>query len=439
MSALKRLITYFSFEELREDKALRVYGSMLALAHVVFAAWCGMKMDILLGDQRGSVCWPMFPNCAGLKIFSQTGWFVVLLVYALLACAVAVIFLNRRVSGLKLAGATIFLCLIKVLLMACDFRFRHNVNDIHLFVTCAFLFAPNRQLACRWLVVLFYFFLGLVKLQSVDWLSGAALPSDPFLIPKPFIPFFIYSVIGLELGFSWLLLSQKRAVVTAVLALFVLYHLLLWGSVGYFFPLTMICVGSVLWRPGASLMLTRQNVLALSVYLGVFSLLQVPQRMIGKESDLTGEGRIWGVNMFDAKPICMGMATVSAPDIKPKYINLVDGLDELRTKCDPISIRSRAYGVCAFIAKNKKVDRIVDVVLYSKRSADSSAFKVIDIKDFCRSQTEYSIFHHNEWIQTARVTQRDFFKAGPPAESSVPGSTAQPSPTNRIEIPQTKQ
>ena len=55
------------------------------------------------------------------------------------------------------------------------------------------------------MVVLFYFWAGLLKFNS-EWLSGAALYKKPWLLPTGALPLACAYVLALETVFSWGLL-----------------------------------------------------------------------------------------------------------------------------------------------------------------------------------------------------------------------------------------
>lgn len=365
-----------------------LYGALLTLVHFLSGlCWMIDRFELFMTAAEEPVCWPLVPSCGALKIFAPGQARLVLAAYTALALALAFRFaLARRVSRPLTAGF-IGLWALKLAIMALDYRFRHNVHYMHFFISLAYLIGGETLTLCRWQIVLFYFWAGTLKLNA-EWLSGAALYRKPFLVPDGWIPAACFYVVVLELVFVWgLLLGRGSRIRRAVLAQFLLFHAVSWGSVGFFYPMTMFCLLGVFFLAAPEAEPARRAVGY--AYCVLFSLLQMVPRIISPDPSLTGEGRLVALHMFDARSDCVGHLKAAGGE----RVDLIDEGDVVRVRCDPIVVWNRATNVCRRLPGVR-----FDLFLAAKRRADPQFYKIIEEKNFCARPVEFSIWRKNAWI-----------------------------------------
>jgi hypothetical protein len=228
-----------------------------------------------------------------------------------------------------------------------DYRLRLNQHYMLYWSMFAFLFVSGKRVAIRYLVVLFYFWAGIIKLNP-EWISGAALYGESLLlIPDSLIPAACIYVVILELFLIFGLLSRRALWFWATLAQLAMFHLISWNIVGFYYPLLMACILSifVLERyirpppqpelPGAP-SLARGRRVALGVLLGGFFSIQFLPYAYPGDSAITGEGRFFALHMFDAPIECQAVVLKTS-----KGGQQARNLSE-RVHCDPIVFWSMA-------------------------------------------------------------------------------------------------
>jgi hypothetical protein len=391
---------FFRFDELQTNKSLRFFGGMLCIAHIVTAARWAFTNDMyrFLMPSVDSTCWPFFSSCAEYKVLSDTGSLIVVGVYALLSLCLALAFWSNRASGSKLAVGFTLLWALKGSVMACDYHYRHNANYMHFLVSLAFLVGPNRKITCQWMLVLFYFWAGTLKLNH-EWLSGADLYAVPYLVPAALIPTSVIYVVVLEIVISWCLLARSQVICRLALFQFVIFHILSWGSVGFFYPLMMLCLLTIFMFADRE-KVTKRVIIGLAVYGLSFSMLQVPHWVLSKDSAITGEGRFLSLDMFDALVQCIPAASIEANGTKT-YVPLIRPGDEPRIRCEPSVVLEYAKNLCH---RRGTSQTKIGVSLYSKRSSNPQWYKVIDLENVCSLDISYSSFSHNSWITLEPVS-----------------------------------
>jgi len=128
-----------------------------------------------------------------------------------------------------------------------------------------------------------------------------------------------------------------------------------------------------------------------------FAALQwVPALYPGK-SAITGEGRMFALHMFDAPLECRSERIVHNPDgsntsslIRPRFVYQ-------RIACDPLVYFQLATASCRAVHQEEGTD--FDLRLKT-RQGSGPYYSVIDIKNFCASDTSYRWWEHNAWIST---------------------------------------
>lgn len=389
--------------EVERDPVLRWYGALLALVHVLTHLWWRDRNVLaFLHRDAEPICWPLLQQCERLRVLSVDGIRAVLTAYVGLAVASALLFLQReRVRWAY--GCLVALEIVKLGVVALDFRLRLNQHYMAWFVAFTFLFVPRKRDAIRVLVCLFYFWAGTLKL-SWDWISGAALYRPVWLFEGTGLVVACAYVVLLELVIAWGLLARRAWIFWAALAQLVAFHVMSWPIVGFFYPVLMFLILSIfpLCRlrdpsdlPEGLFVWLARGRLSRPVYaLGAFfSALQLVPWAFPGDRAITGEGRLFALHMFDGRTVCAGYAEIEGPDGRRTRKDLTVPLGT-RTMCDPIVFYNRARNLC------RRGDlRDLDLVVWAGRVTDAEMKQLIDIPSFCSKDIRYSPFRHNAWIR----------------------------------------
>lgn len=403
-----------NIHEIENGKALSWFGAFISLTHIwTFLYWImDLRVPQILSNNIAPICWPFFESCFNYRVFNYNQIELILYLYLLVGMIVTVLFLlPARYTKWAYAGLVI-LSLFKFFLFAQDYQLRMNQHYMVLAVTLAYLLIKSKRKVIPQVIVLFYVWAGTIKLNE-EWLSGAGI----YRIEKLWLPeslhrlSFLYVVI-LELLIVFFLLSKKKALFYFAFIQVLIFHLFSWPIVGFFYPMVMysllaiFVLDRIFPSPEKSPLFIGGSWQG-ATYLGLFSLLQLTPYFFPGDITLTGEGRYFSLNMFDAKSVCDGEFTIYLKDSSVKKLNIKfdwdegfrknkkDGTIRLRTRihCDPLVHFSRAQGFC----RRSEVQNL-DFIFYSKRSSDPELKKLVDTKDFCSQNLSYSMYQHNSWI-----------------------------------------
>ena len=395
--------------EIERDDVLRWYGVAMAFLHVVtYLYWVDQRIVTFVHAQAEPICWPLLPACENVRVLSAGGVALLLRAYFAAAIGTGLLFAFRRFVPWAYAGLVLVNGL-KLAVMLLDYRLRMNQHYMGFFATFAYLLVPGKRDALRVLITLFYVWAGMLKLNW-EWISGAGLyrPMWPFSGAGVIVAC-VY-VIALELGVAWGLLAKRAWIFWAAFAQFLVFHALSWQVVGFFYPLLMFAILAIF--PLSRLVAPRdppEGVLAAlfrgrevrSVYAlaAFFSVLQLIPYAFPGDRALTGQGRLYGLHMFDARATCVGWADLHNVDGTTTRRDLKLPLDT-RIACDPIVYFNRARNLCRQRDAGRAAFTDLDLVLSARRASESELRRVIDTKGFCAKRERYDPFRHNAWILT---------------------------------------
>jgi hypothetical protein len=405
------MITFFKayfvsqIKEIRDDPALRFYGSILALGQfLVYYAWVQSRNNYL--GPSNPVCWPFFEDCYKYRFFNPFEIQVILAVFG--ACAIFCAYLFLRHKNVAVAYAwLIILNIFKMALLFQDYRLRQNQHYMLFFVTFVYLFLPNKRNLLRYTLVLFYIWAAGLKLNA-EWLSGKALYHAPLWIHGRWIPIACAYVLVLEFFISWGLLSANKFIFWLSFAQFILFHIVSWPVVFYFYPLLMIGLMAIFPltyfikvkdRPQSLIhTLARfKEPASTYIFIAFFSMLQLVPRAFPGNSAITGEGRLFALHMFDAQVVCSGEMVLHYKYGSRKIsIPFPNGP---RIKCDPIVYYSKASQYCY---KNHSNPSFIDLDIYysARLSSQPVMHPLVSISEFCGRHLRYHMLKHNDWILT---------------------------------------
>lgn len=398
---IARLVHYFrrQVEAIEGDRALRLYGACIAATLVVtFAHWqLVIPAAEIASKAVPPVCWPFWDDCASARVFSPSTLDVVLWIFGGASALTALLFL--RGQGKWAYGLLLTLTLLMVAIVVQDYRLRANQHYMAVWVTGVYLFAPRKRELLKLLLVAFYFWAGLLKLDA-DWLSGDALHGKlPFFESDSALRAACAYVVALELALVWGVLSERKAVFWLTLAQLVAFHLMSWPVVGFFYPLLMFGLLAIFplcrrepnpWpRPKA----LAKPALALLV---PFSLLQLAPHAYRGDPALTGQGRMFALHMFDAKVLCKAGVVLHDKNGKSTPLLMGSRLPR-RVACDPLVYFHFAKTICRRKAADPSFDDL-DLMLHSRRATQAGATEVIFVERFCAANLSYDTLKSNAWI-----------------------------------------
>lgn len=402
--------------EIQSDRALRYYGAAMAALHVLTVAYWIQKGTIgILHSRAEPICWPLVPACEALRVLDATQLSWVLVAYGLGAIAVGALFVSPGQIPAAYWGL-LAINAVKAAIMLLDFRLRMNQHYMAFAVSAAYLFVPGKRSAIRVLVALFYFWAGSLKLNW-EWISGAGLYRPIWLFSGRGIVAACLYVIALELVVCWGLLARRAWIFWGALGQSVVFHVFSWPVVGFFYPLLMFAILSIyplcrlLPDPRADGPAPADNIglfagfwrgrerWATYATAAVFSALQLTPYAFPGDRSLTGEGRLYALHMFDARPVCEGYASLRGPDGSRTRVDLKLPL-ETRIACDPVVFYSRARNLCRRPETAPVPFRDLDLYLWARRATEARLRPLIALEEFCARNVRYHPFRHNGWILT---------------------------------------
>jgi hypothetical protein len=335
---------------------------------------------------------------------TTTGVEVILWSYLALALLAMALFARR--SSVRFA----YLCLLllevaKVLVIVQDYRLRMNQHYMAFFVALVFLALPGKRRLLQYLIVLFYFWAGTLKLNR-DWLSGEAIGLRRAWLPAALVPAAAAYVIVLECVLIFGLFSRRRWLFWATLAQLVLFHVMSYPITGFYYPSLMIALlslfplsrvmGDEADRPSLVTLWTGREALPTYALLTGFSVLQLVPHMFPGDSAITGEGRLFALHMFDARVVCEAHVTLHDGQGGSRRLRIA-ARAPTRVRCDPIVYLSVARALCRQGAEHGRWTDL-DLSLRSRRATESELRPVVELDGFCRRNVSYDVWRPNAWI-----------------------------------------
>lgn len=400
--------------EVRASSALRLAGASLALSYVLSAVYWHASPRYL-AVAKDAICWPFFEACADVRNVSPTFYQAWLLLLALLGCATMASFSRPAWTSraLALLGAT---ALVKAAYLIQDYRLMGNYHYMPFVLTTAYLLAPRKRSLWAFLLVGFYLSAGALKLDR-EWLSGAAL-LRPAALSGKWLELGCAYVVVLELCFVLGLLTRHRPARWAVLAQLCAFHAFSFHIVGWFYPAVMACLLAPLplfWREDAheplredpreplredtrepsplEVLFTGRAGRSTYACLGLYAAAQLLPLVFPGDSALNGEGRLFALNMLDARSVCdaatfvrRGHDTIEQNGNHPELA--------IRIHCDPLVYWNETRRLCR---ETPRPDR-VDTFLIGRRTSANASSHVLAVTDFCTRDPGYDVWRPNAWL-----------------------------------------
>ena len=381
--------------EIEESPSLWLYGVFLAATHVwTFRYW--NKGDFFVTAQSSinsePICFPWFPDCDLFRAsISVETWQWILYLYGALGLLTAVFFINKKLVRLAWVCFAI-LTFAKLFLHLSNYNFMGNYHYMVHIISFCFLFFPHKNIVPKYLLVGFYVAAGFLKL-NIDWLSGAAMISTPYITGHFFV-FSLYYVIFLELIFVFGLLHRHPWIRWMTLVQLLIFHGFSWHIVGFFYPMVMFSLLSIFFIDEFRYLFKNVKTPDLltsfvqfkqsrSIYLliGLFCILQFTPLLMVADPSLSGVARLGSLNMFDSKTECHSALTAQtqrgAIHIAPPVKNM-----GVRLRCDPLVFLNQAHQLCRKNQKSQEIQKL-SLHLFTKRVTALDFKQVLAIDNVC--------------------------------------------------------
>jgi len=392
--------------EILRDPALRWYGAALSLANLVTALywlWPGGPAEVL-APGTPTVCWPFIPACYAMRVLDSRAIVVLIAFLGALSAWTAGLFAQASTARpaywlLMVLSAT------RAAIILQDYRLTLNHHYMFYCVLLPYLFCLGKRQLLPRMIVLMYFWAGVLKVTpGAEWLTGAAMfGRRPLGLPVSMLPAALLYVIVLELFISWSLLARSRWLFWTALFQVLLFHISSYWVVGFYYPATMFCLlvifpltrsfRSEMAEPGR---LRVERLLPAGWFaIGVLCIAQLFRYTFPGESSITGEGRLFALNMFDTPIVCHATVRFKETadkvdsELRPAFVNT-------RLRCDPLVFFQLASDYCRLRGTDQWRGDI-DLHLVSGRPG-TQAQEIIGIRSFCAQGLVYNIWRHNLWL-----------------------------------------
>ena len=389
--------------EIAGDVALRLFGSSLSLVNLVtFLYWIFVQpVYRVLAPTSSAICWPAVPRCGSLRVLSQEDLYFAIVIASVASVLNALWFMRGEVRRGYWWLATI--SAVKGLIVMMDFRLALNQHYMYFWIAFAYLFVPRKRVCIGVLLVSFYVWAGLLKISpGSGWLTGGGLYGrKPLGLPAAWVGAECLYVVALELIVAFGLMARNRWIFWSSIAQFYLFHIASFWVVGFFYPIEMFLLLSFmplnrLFKLTAPSLSVRTGFISSSVPW-MFGAAQLIPHLFPGNPSITGEGRMFALNMFDAPVECHATAErLIGGQSAPRAAITIPFL-EARLACDPMLYWSFATSYC----ESPRRPPGGDLNLYlESRPAGSSDFRpIVQIDHFCSRKPQYHVLRHNDWIQ----------------------------------------
>ena len=395
-------------QEINTYKTLRWYGVFLSLTHIVtFFFWHRNSLvHQFLTKNANTLCWPQLPFCESLRFLSPMG--AQLLLYAYLSVAlIAIAFFLKKKTVTHAYWLLIIINIIKLYIFLMDYRVMGNYHYMPFLVSFAYLFIRQKLFFIPLLISFFYFFAAILKVSNLDWLMGLAFTKNvrfPLFFNEDIKMTLCFYVLCLEMIGTWFLVLNTRWKGAAYLQ-FILFHIMSYFIVGYFYPVIMLCLLSLFMfmfifneKP---MILNFRNALPGALFIFLVVVGNMWSVFIPGDASLTGEGRFYGLNMYDAHTECDSQIFLKFKDktIQESF----SGYREyaLRIHCDPYVDFNTVNKICAYY-KNDPEFIDLNWSLYSKLRSNLEYQRIVKEENVCSKNLKYFSWRRNHWIRVKK-------------------------------------
>jgi hypothetical protein len=388
------------------DWVIGIYGWGVLAAHAVIVLhFLDSNVLMILTKDVEPLCWPYFRTCGQIRFETVAPITILIITYILLIIGAAYALAGRysRTFWILVLILNLFLFAI----ISLDYRLRGNQPYMLFWLSMVFLFWPAKRWAVPLILVSFYFWAGTLKL-NYEWLSGAVLYRDLYIIPMRFAWVACAYVVILEMVAIWGLLSKRAWLRWLTLGQLALFHAESISQVGWFYPLLMATL--LTWFVIEWLALGTPDDVSLvnllygraprSVYvlLGIFAICQLAPYFYHGDKELTGQGRIFALDMLEARQVCDVHAVIRYREQASEAVDLLMPQLPARKICDPIIYYDRMTNLCLSHATDPDFED-ADFVMHARRTTDATLKTIVDEANFCSRHETYNIFSSNSWMK----------------------------------------
>jgi hypothetical protein len=379
--------------------------AVLATHAAVFLYFVDTNILAILTKDVEPLCWPYFQTCSQIRFATITPIKIMMVLYFCLILATALALAAKRYQvywALMLALNGYLFALVSL-----DYRFRGSEFYELFWLNAVFLFWPTKRWAIPLILVSFYFWAGILKL-NYEWLSGSVLYHPLYIIPMRLAWVACAYVVILEITLIWGLLAKAARIRWLALSQVVLFHVESLSQIHWFYALLMAAMLSwfvIEWtaskdQPIVSLANVWRGRAPRSAYvlLAMFAGFQIAPYFFHGDKTLEGQGGILALHMFEARQVCDVHALAHHRDHSSDDIDLL--LPELapRLVCDPIVYFDRMTNLCRSNATDPNFAD-ADFVMHARRTTDATMTTIADEVNFCSRHETYRIFSNNSWMK----------------------------------------
>jgi len=346
----------------------------------------------------------LLSDCYQFRLLSSDAWGQVVALFFFLSIVNAYLFVSSQRAA---AGCVLLMAMLifKTAIILQDYRLALNHHYMYAWIAVTFLFLPAKRATIPALLVTMYAWAGVLKITpGSEWLTGYGFfGRRPLGLPAFLIPAECAYVVVLELVFIWGLLSRRNWIQWTTLAQVTLFHIASFWIVGFFYPLQMFLLLAIIpltrmWpQIGSVRSGSRAWPLATVLTVSALCIAQLIPRTFPGDPALTGEGRMFALNMFDAPIECRAEGVLQESGGRPQVIPLRVPFLQTRLRCDPIVYLSAAQAICRRLGDRTNLR----LSLVSRRMRSGPFQTVVDIDSFCTANIGYRLWRHNSWIRVS--------------------------------------
>jgi hypothetical protein len=389
-----------------DDAVIASYRWALLASHVVVLFYfLDTRILTALTKQVEPLCWPYFQSCWKFRFATDIAVTSLLLLYLCLIIigAVTLGLKWQRSYWVLMVALNVYL----FVLMSLDYRLRGNQFYMLFWASAVLLFWPAKRWAVPLILISFYFWAGTLKL-NYEWLSGAVLYHDLYAIPSRLSWIACGYAVFLEMVVIWGLIAKRTWVRWLALSQLALFHVESLSQIHWFYPLLMTALLSwfaIEWmKHETPRVVTLANLLrgraprSAYVLLAIFAGCQIAPYLYRGDKALTGQGRMFALDMLEARQVCDVHALVHFKDHTSEIVNLL--MTELppRKICDPVVYFDRVSNLCRGYASDPGfVD--ADFVMHARRTTDTRLSTIVDETNFCGQRVTYNLLSNNVWMK----------------------------------------
>lgn len=299
----------FSLDEYTQYPLLQ-YIHLGSITFLVFALK-SPSLSIVTPLQIGTyICPTWFQQCYQWYLFSPSMYKTWTIILMILLAGSLVLLIHRRyvLSHLLLAIPAIWHVILVGLLTHSDYYYGHVMFYLAM-INFVFLLLPNKIMTLGWFLLLTYP-LSLGSKMTDSWLGGEVFKILDLGLPiigDRLHALAAWSVLFVEGVMVWLLLaSQKKIRFLAVVALFG-FHFYSIAMIQYFFPAVAILILIIVFVGHERPLQWPKKTTHRLIVIGITAVLICGQSIslfIPGDSRLTGEGKRYGLHMFQSIPDC---------------------------------------------------------------------------------------------------------------------------------------